>query len=106
MINIDTLVEKSIGTQLKNEMEISLRAIYGVVQKYSFLHDGDLQKTQNMISDAFFSKKTPILVNDEIQVDMKEIVKNVPDEIKMKIYNMIQEELATKVSVDFLASKD
>lgn len=106
MINIDTLVEKSVGVQLKKEMEISLRAIYTVIQKYSFLHDGDIQKTQNMIREAFFLTDKPILVEDEVQADMKSIVDNVSDEIKERLYKMIQEELATKVNIESLANKE
>lgn len=102
-MNIDVLVEKSLGNQLKNEMEISIRAIHSVVKKYSFLHEGDLQRTQNMISEAFFLNDK-LMVNDldEIEVNMKAIVDNIPNEIKEKIYKLIQEELASKINIESL----
>lgn len=103
-LNVDTLVEKSIGVQIVKDMEISVRAINGVVNKYSFLFDGDKEKTQEMINKAFFVNGKPLLVEDEIQADMKVIVSHVPDNIKELLLEKIQEEIATKIDVESLGN--
>lgn len=107
-IQLNTLVEKSVGEQLKKEMEISLREIYRICKIYSgVLHDGNILKTQKMIKDAFFPTDKPIISkDDEIQVDMKVIIEGVPDEKKRKIYQLIQEKIATQIDVSELAEKD
>ncbi|MEH2980255.1 hypothetical protein [Bacillus amyloliquefaciens] len=107
-VDINMLVESTIGENLKKEMEIGIRGIYNVIQKYSgVLHEGDILKTQTMVRDAFFHSDKPIITNDDdIQVDMKVVVDSVSEDTKQKLYDLIQKQIASQFNIMSLTDEN
>ncbi|CAI6330677.1 hypothetical protein [Bacillus subtilis] len=106
-VDINTLVEATIGENLKKEMEIGIRGIYSVIQKYSaVLHEGDILKTQKMVRDAFFHPDKPIISDDNVQMDMKVVVDSVSEDTKQKLYELIQKQIASQFNITSLSNEN
>jgi trans-2-enoyl-CoA reductase len=95
---IDRIVERAVGENIKKDLEGSLRGVYKVIKDYSYIHDGDILKTQNMIKEAFFQEDKPLLGEDDaIQVNMKPIIEQIPQDIRNELVEKVLGELAFKV---------
>jgi len=107
--DLDVLVEKAIGRHIKKDIEMISKTLYTNIEKYAFLLDGDILKTQKMLVEAAFvtdnhlvDKKKTSDVDDVVHFNMEVLLKHISIEKKQEIYNSIFNEFVNKVSVSDL----
>lgn len=108
---LDELVERAVGKRIQNDMEMVSKTFYSIVEKYSFLFDGDTISTQGMLIESCFPKDIPLIEKsegeeeDRVHFDMDELLKHIPEEMKRELYQRILNKFVNNINVEDLHNK-
>lgn len=109
---MNELVEKAVGSKIKSDAEMISRAFNNLTKKYSFLFNGDVMQTQRMLIAAVITNEEQLVVTPEVGGDEEEIyfkmdaiVKLIPEEIKVEIYNKVMDQFVSNLTVEELSEK-
>lgn len=104
---VDELIAKSVGTHIQKDMQMVSRTFNTLIEKYSFLFNGDTLATQNMLIAACFPSTVPIMEkadgensDGKVHFNMNQIIGSISEEMKGELYRRVMTEFATKIQID------
>lgn len=106
-LELDNLFIKVVSPPLQKEMEMVVRAFNSVSVKFSYLHNGDVLATQNMLMAAFFTDKKLIMEqNEKFHFDETALLTLVSTETKQEIYERVMKEFVNKMDISSLMNEE